>query len=160
MATRRKRRRIYPRHHRKWDGLGQGSDGGISVTMLVVTALVSAAAGGIGTVLISKLFPEATPGDGFYVRWLDETSQERRLEFGDNRPEAEAFARSIRDKFADVAVLRVSGGRIMSPIKRAKPTIVNGAPSPEPKTPSDMRPPADATSTAGLWGISEESSVF
>jgi hypothetical protein len=95
--------------------LGQG--GGVSVTTLVVTAVVSAAAGAIGTLLIERLLPAPAPGDGYSVRWLVNSPSPNVVDFGLDRDAAENFARSLRDTYPDVSIVEISAGRIMKIIR-------------------------------------------
>jgi len=88
--------------------------GGVQILPLVVTGILSAVAGGLGTLFITRLFPTPSPGDGYTVRWFDEQNVERRLDFGDAFREAFERAKALAAKFPIVEVLEISQGRIIS----------------------------------------------
>ena len=92
--------------------MGQVNGGGIDVFALIITAMVGAAAGGIGSILASQLFPAPSPGDGFTVRWFDDENVESRLDFGQEFDKAFKRARVLRQRFPIVEVIEIREGRI------------------------------------------------
>lgn len=92
--------------------------GSYSLHALILTGVLSAAAGSLGTVVIKRLIPEPTAGDGFTVRWLEQSDgSERRLDFGTSFNDAQQFAIDKRDKVADVQILEIRGGIVKKIIR-------------------------------------------
>lgn len=86
------------------DGIGD------SVPSILIFGTLGAAAGAIGTLAIQRLLPEAKPGDGFSVRWLDKDGIERRADYGADEKEALARAIELAKLHPGVEVIEIRQG--------------------------------------------------
>lgn len=94
------------------DGIGD------SVPGILLFGTLGAAAGAIGTLAIQRLLPEAKPGDGFTVRWLDKDGIERRAEYGQDEKGALEKAIDLGRQYPGVEVIEIRQG-IVRKVSRA-----------------------------------------
>ena len=81
---------------------------------VLLLGAAGAIAGTLGTILITRLLPAPSPGDGWTVRTILPDGSEKRVDFGEDEKAALQEAITLAPTAPSVAVIEIRNGRIVS----------------------------------------------